>query len=464
MWRPPERIRISSRASAACRRARRRARSRLFSPLHGGRLTLAQRTWVPAMVPWRATEEGVVTDAVVAWYERFARGRPGAIVVEATGVRDVPSGPLLRIGHDRYVEGLTRLVEAVERASGGETRAVHPDHRFPRHPPPPDPLKYFERFLAITDAHRRAVDAADAREARCARGLLALGEAGWKQALTRARIRSADVWLSRARHRSRSAAYPRICRRRCRLCSPPRRGAPKPPASTASNCITPTPIRWPRSSRAPTRATTATAGRSRTGCACRSRCSPRRARRSAKASSSAAAISPRNASRAATKSRTPNRSALAFARAGMDFLSTSRGGKFDDAARPAVNAAAYPYTGPSGYECMPQYISDARGPFGRNAGADARDPRSATREQGSKRPSSARAASTISRWRKAGSTDGVCDIVGAARQSLADPDWALKTLARPRRRDAAMRVHQLLRGARPEAQSGDLPALGQARA
>ena len=52
----------------------------------------------------------------------------------------------------------------------------------------------------------------------------------------------------------------------------------------------------------------------------------------------------------------------------MDFLSTSRGGKFDDAARPAVNAAAYPYTGPSGYECMPQFISDARGPFGRNAG------------------------------------------------------------------------------------------------
>ena len=51
----------------------------------------------------------------------------------------------------------------------------------------------------------------------------------------------------------------------------------------------------------------------------------------------------------------------------MDFLSTSRGGKFDDAKQPNVGAAAYPYTGPSGYECMPQYISDERGPFGRNA-------------------------------------------------------------------------------------------------
>lgn len=32
---------------------------------------------------------------------------------------------------------------------------------------------------------------------------------------------------------------------------------------------------------------------------------------------------------------------LAFATAGMDFVSTSRGGKFEDAARPAVNADTY---------------------------------------------------------------------------------------------------------------------------
>ena len=57
------------------------------------------------MVPWRATEEGYVTDEVIEWYERFARGMPGAIVVEATGIRDVPSGPLIRIGHDRFLPG-----------------------------------------------------------------------------------------------------------------------------------------------------------------------------------------------------------------------------------------------------------------------------------------------------------------------------------------------------------------------
>ena len=44
---------------------------------------------------------------------------------------------------------------------------------------------------------------------------------------------------------------------------------------------------------------------------------------------------------------------FAFADAGMNFLSLSRGGRFEDAQQPSVGAAAYPYTGPSGYECMP---------------------------------------------------------------------------------------------------------------
>ena len=58
------------------------AASRLFSPVDIGPVTLTQRTWVPAMVPWRATEDGYVTEDVIEWYERFARGLPGAIVVE----------------------------------------------------------------------------------------------------------------------------------------------------------------------------------------------------------------------------------------------------------------------------------------------------------------------------------------------------------------------------------------------
>jgi 2,4-dienoyl-CoA reductase-like NADH-dependent reductase (Old Yellow Enzyme family) len=72
------------------------ARSRLYSPIAIGSLEARSRTWVPAMVPWRATEDGFVTQQNLDWYRRFAEGRPGVLVVEATGVRDIPSGPLHR--------------------------------------------------------------------------------------------------------------------------------------------------------------------------------------------------------------------------------------------------------------------------------------------------------------------------------------------------------------------------------
>src|SRR5438067_4122436 len=98
------------------------ARSLLFQPITIGSVELESRTWVPAMVPWRATEDGFVTKANLDWYGRFAEGQPGAIVVEATGVRDIPSGPLLRIGHDRFIPGLRELVETVRQASLGRTR------------------------------------------------------------------------------------------------------------------------------------------------------------------------------------------------------------------------------------------------------------------------------------------------------------------------------------------------------
>src|SRR2546425_12841646 len=97
------------------------ARSLLFQPIKIGSITLESRTWVPAMVPWRATEDGFVTQDNLDWYRRFARGQPAALVVEATGVRDIPSGPLLRIGHDRFLPGLKKRSE--ERRVGKECRS-----------------------------------------------------------------------------------------------------------------------------------------------------------------------------------------------------------------------------------------------------------------------------------------------------------------------------------------------------
>ncbi len=115
-----------------------------------------------------------------------------------------------------------------------------------------------------------------------------------------------------------------------------------------------------------------------------------------------------------------------LARAGMDFLSLSRGGKFEDAKQPKVGAAAYPYTGQSGYECMPQYISDATGPFGRNLPATA-TVRNAVRAAGFETP--VIAAGGIYDFHQAESIlrSGGADIIASARQTLADPDWFLKT-------------------------------------
>src|SRR3954465_5870359 len=121
MWKPPERIRHEIPPARWPTEAE-AAAARLYSPLAIGQLTLEQRTWVPAMVPWRATDDGFVTPGVLAWYERFAQGQPGAIVVEATGVRAIPSGPRLRAGHERYLEGLAKLTDTVRRASSGRTK------------------------------------------------------------------------------------------------------------------------------------------------------------------------------------------------------------------------------------------------------------------------------------------------------------------------------------------------------
>ena len=117
MWKPPERIKFET-AVARWPSAEEAAGSRLYSPLTTPNFELSQRTWVPAMVPWRASEDGDVTQDVIDWYARFAEGRPGAIVIEATGIRDIPSGPLLRISSDRYLSGLQRLTNARRDSSG----------------------------------------------------------------------------------------------------------------------------------------------------------------------------------------------------------------------------------------------------------------------------------------------------------------------------------------------------------
>ena len=150
---------------------------------------------------------------------------------------------------------------------------------------------------------------------------------------------------------------------------------------------------------------------------------------------------------------------MQFARAGVDFLSISKGGKFDDAKQPKVGEAVYPYTGPSGYECMPTVVSDERGPFGRNVQPRRRDPHrrargrlpDADRDLG--RHLDVRAGRRHPRARRSRRRRRRAPV---ARRSRLVPE----DRARPRRRGPPLHLHQLLRGARPEARRGHLQALG----
>jgi len=425
MWRPPERIRYV--ASLGRIPSREEARnSRLFSPVTIGPLELKQRSWVPAMVPWRASEDGVVTDEVVAWYERFARGRPGAIVVEATGIRDVPSGPLLRIGHDRYVAGLRRLADAVRAASGGETRLFIQLIDFLAIRRRPEPQKFLQRFLKITDAHRQALGDAALSEAEVRTRLSAMSHDEIAKILAPAELeafdygyreRITDLHLDHVR--TLPAVLPELfadAAARAREAGFDGVELHYAHAYTMASFLSRTNTRndgygGARDNRVRLPLEVYAAVRERVGrdfvVGCR--------------------FLADECIAAGSEVDDTAFFGVAFARAGMDFLSTSRGGKFDDAKQPAVGWAAYPYTGRSGYECMPQYISDQRGPFGRNVPATAAI-RAAIRKAGFETPVVCTGGVHNFEMAERLLTDGVCDIVGAARQSLADPDTFRKIL------------------------------------
>lgn len=423
MWRPPERIKWSpdpgrwpSREEAA--------RARLFQPVAVGPARLETRTWVPAMVPWRATADGDATPDVLDWYRRFARGRPGAIVVEATGIRDVPSGPLLRIGGDRFIPGLRRLVETVREASGGRTRLFIQLIDFLAIRRRPDPARYFAEFLEVTDRHRAALGAGSWPEARVRARLAELDAAALEEVLDarerdslrrgyRERVTDMELDHVRALPETLPDLFAAAARRaeEAGFDGVELHYAHAYTMSQFLSRLNDRPDGY---------------GGSREN---RARLPLEVHRRVRAAVGAGFAVGCRYlAEDCVDGGNTVEDGAwfgAAFAEAGFDFLSLSRGGRFEDAKQPAIGAAAYPYTGPSGYECMPQYVSDAAGPFGRNAPAAARI-RAAVRAAGRETP--VVLAGGVHGFAQAEGmlAAGQADIVGFARQSLADPDWFLK--------------------------------------
>ena len=426
MWRPPERIRHHP-TGGAWPSAAEAAASRLFSGIQVGALALTQRTWVPAMVPWRASADGFVTPEVLEWYRCFARGRPGAIVVEATGIRDVPSGPLLRIGDDRFLSGLRELVAVVREASGGATRLFIQLIDFLAIRRRPAPERYLGQFLTLTERHRSAYGDRAAPEAEVRAWLKSLSAEALAGVLDErelealrygARERVTDVnaahirdlphtlpaLFARAAARAREAGFDGVELHFAHAYTMASFLSRRNARSDGYGGAIANRVRLPLEVAHAVRR--AVGGDYVVGCRYL-------AEECIEGGSTAA--------EAAHFGRE-------FARAGLDFLSLSRGGKFDDARQPKVGEAAYPYTGRSGYECMPSYYSDARGPFGRNLEATA-SVRAAVRAQGFTTPVVAAGGLHSFAQAEAVLAAGQADIVGFARQALADPDWFRKVAA-----------------------------------
>lgn len=382
------------------------------------------------MVPWRATEDGFVTDDVIAWYARFAKGRPGVIVVEATGVRDIPSGPLLRIGHDRYIEGLARVADAVHRASAGHTRVfiqlidfLAIKRRVARE-------KYFERFANVDDEVRArlAEVLGDERistipEADVRSQLSQLPEEHLSAVLPERELetvqrgyreRVTDVHLGHVE------ALPRVL--------------PELFAAAASRAKSAgfdgVELHY---AHAYTMASFLSALNTRTdgyGTTLEGRLRlPLEVFRAVRAEvgrtfTVGARFLGDEVIEGGTGLDEATLFGVAFGAEGFDFLSVSKGGKFEDAKQPKVGEAAYPYTGASGHECIP-HIKIEGGPFGRNLSLAATI-RASLREAGHATPVIT-SGGIVSPWQAEEILQsGEADIVASARQTLADPDWFRK--------------------------------------
>lgn len=401
-----------------------RAGSLVFSPFplgRGGRV-LQNRIWLPAMVTWRATEDGLVTPAVRDIYVRYAEGGAGMIVLEAIGVRDVASGPLLRLGHDRYVPGLAALV--------GDIRAANPQCLV---------VPQLIDFLKIaTRKPTRAYIRAMVARGRLPGSTLAVSDAEFEADLPRFlpsprdqrdflygyRQTIEDLGLDEIR---RIPGFFADAAARAKACGFDGVELHFAHAYTMASFLSVTNARtdayggsFANRLRLPLEVVEAVRGAVGRDfvVGCRFLGSEDILREDGSLGGNTLADA--------------EAIAVELARAGLDFLSVSRGGKFDDAKQPPVGEAMYPYTGHSGSVCIPRRKGD---PPAVNTFL-AEGIRRAVREAGFTTP--VVTAGRIHRFDQAESIlrEGRADLVGMARALLADPDLPRKWAAG---RDAEVR-------------------------
>jgi len=368
---------------------------------------------------------------VIDWYRRFAEGKPGVIVVEATGIRDIPSGPLLRIGNDRFIEGLADLTRAVHEASEGETLLFIQliDFLAVRRRPARD--KFLARFLALTPVHREALATLTKDETyrTCSeddvrRRLVTLPDSELPSVLSPRELEDLERGY---RERVTDTQLPHIAELPKVL---PKLFADAAGralqagfdgvelhfahAYTMASFLSALNTRddgygGPRENRIRLPREVIGAVRERIGhdvtLGCR--------------------FLGDDVIEGGNHVEDAAWFGVELARAGLDFLSISKGGKFEDAKQPKVGWAVYPYTGRSGYECMPTIYSDEKGPFMRNVSLAATI-RAAVRNAGLATP--VVTAGGICDFEQAERVleQGEADFIASARQTLADPDWFLK--------------------------------------
>jgi 2,4-dienoyl-CoA reductase-like NADH-dependent reductase (Old Yellow Enzyme family) len=372
--------------------------SLLFSPLKLGPIQVPNRVWLPAMVTWLSNDEGVVTDDVTQRYVRYATGGAGMLVMEAMGIRDVNSGPLLRIGHDRYIAGLGELVKKMKAAGPGKVIPQVIDFLKIARRDPARALARLEtkypgcsawtedelqtklsprEWRDYAQGFRQQIEDLGADEIRALPELFA-------QAARRARLAGFDGVELHFAHaytmssflsatNQRKDEYGGSLENRVRICL---KAIERVRAEVGTDfCV-------------------------------------------------GVRLLGSDDVEGGTVLADSAWFSAQFAAAGLDFISVSRGGRFEDAKRPAVGQAAYPYTGHSGLMCMPTHQYAAAYNLHLPSGI-----RRSVHGAGYATP--VVGAGRINTYEVAESAlqQGHCDLVGMARGLLADPDWPKKVLA-----------------------------------
>jgi dimethylglycine catabolism A len=332
---------------------------KLFSPLPVNGMTLPNRIVVPAMVTRLSGEDGHVNAAIRERYRRFAQGGAGLVVIEAMAVHGSKSGPLLRISDDTFLPGLSDLRKLMH--DSGPGRAVPQIIHF---------LKISRsgwrqkvQDLSIDDIH-------EIRDAY-ARAAVRAARAGFDGVeLHMAHAYTLSSFLSRLN--MRRDEYGGSLERRLRL-----------PVETVQAVRAAVGERFPVGVR----------------------------------------FDGEECVKGGYTVEDAKLIALRLAQAGVDYVSISAGGKFEDAV-PREGEPLYPYTGYSGERCMPGKGWPNAANLYLAAGI-----RACLREHGIGVPVVATGKINTPELAEEILGREDADLIGMARPLLADPDWPRKVQA-----------------------------------